>query len=192
MVAGALRVNRKDDGLRAKFPRQFGNEFGPFYGGSVHSDFVCTRAHHGAAVFQRANATACSERNGQFRGDAADGFEESGTAVARGGNVEHHEFVGAFGVITRRQSDGIAGIAQPDEVDALDDTFAVGIEAGNDAVREAHAASLRKFCRTRAPGSPLFSGWNCTAKIFRCSITAVNSAPWEQVAASASCASIAA
>jgi len=65
----------------------------------------------------------------QFRGNAADGLKESGAAVARRA-MSAHQFVGAFGVITRRQSDGIAGIAQPDEIDALDDAFGIGIEAG--------------------------------------------------------------
>src|SRR3989475_11138988 len=163
MIAGALRINRKDDGLRAELPRQFGDELEPFHRGGVHGDLVGAGAYYGASVFERSNAAARGERDGQLRGDAADGFEESRTAVARRGNVQHHQFVGAFGVITRRQRVGLTGITQPDEVDALDDAFTVGIEARNNAVREAHAARLRKFRRTRAPESLLFSGWNCTA-----------------------------
>src|SRR5712692_9167353 len=163
MVAGALRIDRHDNGLRAKLSRQFGYEFGTFRRGGVHGDFVCPGAYHGAAVFERSNAATGGQRNCQFRGNAADGFEESWAAVARGGDVEDDQFVGAFGVVTRRQRDGITGITQSDEVDTLDDAFTVGIEARNNAVREAHAARLRKFRRTRAPESPLFSGWNCTA-----------------------------
>src|SRR5260370_34969728 len=126
-------------------------------GSSVSGVLFRAGAHHGAAIFQRSNASASSERNSQFRGDAADGFEESGAAVAGSSDVEHDQFVGAFGVVTRSKRDGIAGIAQLDEVDSLDDAFAVGIEARNDAVRQAHAPRLRKFCSTPAPEPPLFS-----------------------------------
>ena len=158
MISGTLCINRQNDGLRAEFPRQFGNELGPFHCRRVYGDFVCPSAHHGASVLKRANAASSGKRNGQFRGDTPDGSEKSRAVVARRGNVQHHQFVGAFGVITRRQSAGIAGIAQSNEVDALDDAFAVGVEARNDAMRQAHAAILRKFRNRRAPASPLFSG----------------------------------
>ena len=42
-------------------------------------------------------------------------------------------------------------------------------------------AILRKLSRSFAPGAPLFSGWNCTPKIFAVSRTAVNSRPCSQV-----------
>ena len=43
------------------------------------------------------------------------------------------ELVGAGGVIGDRRFDGIAGVAQIDEVDALDDAAVLDVEAGDDA-----------------------------------------------------------
>ncbi len=153
--------------------------------GGVDRDFVSAGADDGARIFERANAAAGGERNGKFGGDAANRVEKCRPAIARGRDVEHDEFVGSFRVVARGQRDGIAGVAEPDEVDAFDDASAVGVQAGNDAVREAHAAAfamLKKLARSCAPGWPLFSGWNCTAWMFLCSMTATNSEPWLHVA----------
>src|SRR5207244_6334657 len=54
-----------------------------------------------------------------------------------------------------RELDGVADVAQAEEVDALDDASARDVEA-RDQPRERHCSSQR------APAAPLFSGWNCT------------------------------
>ncbi len=46
------------------------------------------------------------------------------------GDVEEGELVRTGGVIGDRRLDGIAGIAQINEVDALDDTSVLDVEAG--------------------------------------------------------------
>ena len=94
-----LGVDGEDYGLRAEFAREFSDEFRPFDGGSVDGDFVSAGADNEARVFERADAAASGERNGEFGGDTANGFEKSWTAIAGGGDVEHHEFVGAFGIV---------------------------------------------------------------------------------------------
>ena len=50
-----------------------------------------------------------------------------------GGDVEEAEFVGAGGVIGDRRFDGIAGVAQVDEIDALDHAAVLDVEAGDHA-----------------------------------------------------------
>ena len=73
---------------------------------------------------------------------------------------------------SERRERRIAGVAQIDEIDAFDDAIAVGVEAGNDAVREAHACRLRDAVKKLAAEQPVrprgrfFSGWNWTAKMF--------------------------
>ncbi len=56
--------------------------------------------------------------------------------LVRRGDVEEAELVGALAVVARRDLDRIAGVAQVDEADALDDAAALDVEAGNDAARE--------------------------------------------------------
>ncbi len=65
---------------------------------------------------------------------------EDGVAVlvARG-DVEEAELVGAGRVIGDRRLDRIAGVAQVDEVDALDDAAVLHVEAGDDADLEHRA-----------------------------------------------------
>ena len=151
-----------DHGLCTEFARKFGDEFGAFDGGGVDGDFVGAGADDGARIVERANAAAGGERDGEFGGDAANGFEKSRATIARCGDIENDQFVGAFGVVACGEFGGIACVAQADEVDAFDDAGAVGVEAGNDAASEghchAHAARLTKFFRRRAPAAPLFSG----------------------------------
>ena len=55
---------------------------------------------------------------------------DGGTAVVRGRrNVEEHDLVGALPVVLARELDGVAGVAQIDEVDALDHTAVLDVEA---------------------------------------------------------------
>ena len=132
--------------MRAEFARKFRDKFGASDRGGIDGDFVCAGANDGASIVEGADAAACGERNSKLGGDAANGFEKCGTAVAGSGDIEDDEFVGAFGVVACSESNGIACIAQADEIHAFDDAGAVRVEAGNDAVGEAHAArSLRKF-----------------------------------------------
>src|SRR5262249_20768484 len=125
----------------------------------------------------RADAAACGERNCESFCDAADGFKESWAIVAGGGDIEDDEFVRSFGVIAGGELDRVASIAQTFEVHSFDDACAVGVQAGNNAMREAHVAARRKFSRARAPAAPLFSGWNCAAKMLFVSRTEAKARP---------------
>ena len=52
--------------------------------------------------------------------------------VRAGGDVEETQLVGALLVVAARDLDRVAGIAQADEIDALDDAPAGDVQAGND------------------------------------------------------------
>ena len=52
----------------------------------------------------------------------------------RRGDVEEDELVGALGVVARGELDRVAGVAQVDEVRALDDAPAVDVQARDDAL----------------------------------------------------------
>ena len=62
----------------------------------------------------------------------------------RGGDVEEDQLVGALGVVALGQLDRIAGVAQADEVRALDDSPRVDVEAGDDALED-HRQSVGRW-----------------------------------------------
>ena len=91
----------------------------------------------------RAHAAADGERHETgFRGTPHHVEHDAAVFVARG-DVEESQLVGAGLVIGDRGLDRIAGIAQVDEIDALDDAAVLHVEAGNDADLEHGSAAAR-------------------------------------------------
>ena len=68
--------------------------------------------------------------------DALDHVVEQAARLDARADVEERELVGALLVVAARDLDRIAGVAQVDEVDALDDPALGDVEAGNDALGE--------------------------------------------------------
>ena len=62
-----------------------------------------------------------------------DHVEQSAAVLVAGGDVEEAQLVGAGRVIGHRALDRIAGVAQVDELHALDDAAVLDVEAGDDA-----------------------------------------------------------
>ena len=60
-------------------------------------------------------------------------IEDDAAVLVAGGDVEKAELVRARRVIGLGDLDRIAGIAQVDEIDALDDAAVLHVEAGNEA-----------------------------------------------------------
>ena len=157
---------RQHHGLRAKLLREFGNQFRAIDSGCVDGHFIRAGQEHLAAFIHSPNAAAGGERDIQLLGYAADGIEKRGASFERRADIEHDELIRAFAIVASSQIGRIAHIAQALELDAFHDAAAIDIEAGNDAPRERHCTDSTKFCSTRAPVSPDFSGWNCTARKF--------------------------
>ena len=70
--------------------------------------------------------------------------------LVRGGDVEEDQLVGALGVVALGQLDRVAGVAQADEVGALDDAPAVDVEAGDDALED-HRPRVAAAAQSRGP-----------------------------------------
>ena len=68
-----------------------------------------------------------------LRGDCLDNRQNQVALIGAGGNVEKRKLVGAFAVVAPRDFDGIAGVAQLDKINTLDDAAGVHVEARNDA-----------------------------------------------------------
>ena len=105
-------------------------------GRGVEADLVGARVEQAPHVLDRAHAAADRERDEDLRGHRLDDVQDQVAAVAGRGDVEEGELVGALLVVARGDLDRVAGVAQLDEVDALDDAAGGDVEAGNDAFGE--------------------------------------------------------
>ena len=130
----AARVDRQHDGLRAEFVAQFGDQLGTPHGRGVDGHLVGAREQDAARIGHGADAAADGQRDEDLARGAGHHVRHDLARVARGGDVEKDQFVGAVAVVALGQFDGVARIAQVDEVDALDHAAAGDVEAGNDAL----------------------------------------------------------
>ena len=151
MDAGCLGVDRDDDGLSAERSRELVDQRRARERRRVDADLVGARLEQLGRVGDRAHAAADGERDRHRLGHAGRDLERRALAANGRGNVEEHELVGAAVRVCGRELDGIADVAQPAEVHALDHSPAGHVEAWDQA-RERH------FSRNRAPAGPLFSG----------------------------------
>src|SRR5690606_12017877 len=100
----------------------------------VDADLVRTGVEQAAHVLDAAHAAADGQRDEDLVGDLLDDVQDDVARVGAGRDVEEGQFIGALLVVAARDLDRIAGVAQLDEVDALDDAPGVDVEAGNDAL----------------------------------------------------------
>ena len=117
---GLAGVDRHHDALVAVLLGRLAHELGPRHGGGVDRDLVGAGQQQAADVLDRAHAAAHGERHEALLGGAADDVEDRVAVLVAGGDVEEGELVGAGGVVDPGLLDRIAGIAQVDELHALD------------------------------------------------------------------------
>ena len=86
-----------------------------------------------ADVLDGAHAAADGERHEAGFRRARHHVEDGVAVFVAGGDVEEAQLVGAGRVIGDRRFHRIAGVAQIDEIDALDHAAVFHVEAGNDA-----------------------------------------------------------
>ena len=91
------------------------------------------RSQQGADILDGAHAAADGQRHEAGFRRAPDHIQHDAAIFVGGRDVEKAQFVGAGGVVGDRGFHRIAGIAQIDEVDALDDPAVLDVETGNDA-----------------------------------------------------------
>ena len=82
------------------------------------------------------------QRDEDLRRDRLDHAHDEIAPVARRGDVEERELVGALLVVAPRDFNRIACVAQADEIDSLHHAPGGDIETGNDALRETHQPSF--------------------------------------------------
>ena len=149
-AAGApLGVDRDDDALRAVLRRRLADDLGRRDRRRVEAHLVGAGVEEPAHVGDGAHAAADGERDEHLRRDRLDDVQDQVALVAGRGDVEEGELVGALLVVARGDLDRIAGVAQLDEVDALDDAAGGDVEAGNDSFGE-HGGDAAGRCAVTA------------------------------------------
>ena len=139
-----LRIDRRDNALRAEVRCRRLDQAGIAHGGRVDADLVRAGVEKRADVVDRGNATAHRERNEHLVRDGFDHVVEEAPRFDAGADVEKRELVSTLLVVAARDLDGIAGVAQVHEIDTFDHAAGSDVEAGDDALGEAHAALSRK------------------------------------------------
>ena len=145
------RVDGDHDALRAEALAAAAHELGVVDGGRVHGHLVGAGGEDGAHVVDAREPAADGERDEHLLGAARREVDDDVAALVRGGDVEEDELVGALGVVARRQLDGVAGVADVDEVDALDHAPVADVEARDDALAVHGAAASRRRWPARRP-----------------------------------------
>src|SRR5580658_10266550 len=184
-------IDGHHDCLRAKTRRDCSNQLRVVHRGRVDRDLVRASLEHRCGIVEFTNSSADGEGNEQTACRAADDVEHRLAFAAGSGDVEQDDFVGAIAGVSGGTFHGVAGVAQIRELHAFHDPAAIHIETGEDALGQ-HLSNLihwpqnsasQKFFSMSSPTVHDFSGWNCTAKIFPCSTTAENRAPYSVAAA---------
>jgi hypothetical protein len=95
------------------------------------------------------------KRDEDLRRHRLDDVQDHVAPVAGGRDVEEGQLVGALLVVARGDLHRVAGVAQLDEVDALDDPAAGDVQAGDDALGQHQASSSARACAAAKSSAPV-------------------------------------
>ncbi len=132
-AADPLGVDRHHDALLAEFFGAFLDELPARDCGAVDGHLVGAGAQQRADIVDGAHAATDRQRHEAGLCRSSDDVEHGAAVFMGRGDIEEAELVGARRVIGDRRLDGIAGVAQVDEVDALDDAAVLDVETGDHA-----------------------------------------------------------
>ena len=126
-------IDRAHHTLDAELGSDLGDQLRSLNCRSVHADLVGAGTQHPTRVFECPDATTDGEGNVDLLGDAVDHVDRGVTVVARRGDVQKYQFIGTFEVVPGGQFDRVTGIAEIDEVGALDHAPLGHVETRNNA-----------------------------------------------------------
>jgi hypothetical protein len=125
-------VDRHDDALRAEHLRQLRDQLRPRKGGGIDRDLVGACVEDDLCVLDPTHPAADGERDEHVLGRAPRQLDDRLALLVGSGDVEEDQLVRALRVVAGRELDGIAGVAQVDEVRPLDHPPPIDVEAGDD------------------------------------------------------------
>ena len=125
-------------------------ELGILDGGGVDADFLGPGLNQPRGIIEGADAAADGEGHENLLGNAPDDIEHDRPAFVAGGDVEKNKFIGPVFLVTARDFDRIAGVAQIQEIDPLDNAASLHVQAGDDAFGK-HRLIIPTRKKTEAP-----------------------------------------
>ena len=129
----ALGIYRNHYALRTIPVCRIANHLRIGNGCRIETGLVGPRIQEPSHIFQRAHASTHRQRNENLAGHRFNDVQDQITTVAGGGNVQKRQLVSTLLVISGSHLDGIARIAQANEINALDHTATGYVQTGNDA-----------------------------------------------------------
>ena len=153
-LADAARVDVDHGGAAAELARYGGNQLGGANRRGVDANFLGAGLDQLGGVLQRADAAPDRERHEDLFRNAPHHLEQDLPALMAGADVEEDQLVGPLFLVAAGDLNGVAGVAEVQEVDALDDAPAVHVQTGDDALGEHAISGSRRpaAARTQARG----------------------------------------
>src|SRR4029079_6519441 len=141
-LGNLLGINRHHDALIAELFCRFLHKSAPADRGSVDRHLVGSVRELFAECVDRPHTAADRKRHEAGLRCTRHHVVDRVAVFMTCGDVEEAQLVGACRIICDGRLDGIAGVAQIDEIDALDHSAVFHVEAGNDANLEHQAVVL--------------------------------------------------
>jgi hypothetical protein len=151
-VLFAPRVDRQHHALRAEHLGELRQQLGPRHRCGVHGDLVGSGVQHRLGVLHRSHSASDRERDEHVVGTATGELRHGLALLVRRRDVEEHDLVRSLLLVANRQLDGVTGVAQVHELDALHHTALVDVQAWDHATEQHQASSTS--CPSRTPKRP--------------------------------------
>ncbi|OAV70777.1 hypothetical protein Barb4_01106 [Bacteroidales bacterium Barb4] len=130
-AVGVFGIDGDNADLTAEVFRDLLNQFGTAQGGGVYGHLVRTGTEQAVNVFQFIDAAAYGEGYADVGCHLFHQFGKRLPPFVRGGYVQIDQFVGTVAAVAGTQFDGVARIAEVNEVHALHRCSVFNIQAGD-------------------------------------------------------------
>ena len=160
-VALLFRVDGDHDALVADDVGGFADEQRILHRRGVDRNLVGARVQQPPHVLELAHAAAHRHRDEHLRRHRLDHVQDDVALVGARGDVEEGQLVRALAIVARGDFHRVARVAQADEIHALDDPPRGHVQAGDDALSEAHERPGKTLVGLAGAAGLPASRWPC-------------------------------